>query len=424
MKRNRLISSLFAAVLLLALSASAAKDPARPYAWRLPLQGEVTARQHYRVTLPGVVYDRALQFPTDLRVVDGTAALWPHVLLKTDKGELRHLAVEERNRSISKGARPYHRLDLVMTEQGDVRHDRVIIKTSGQRFIRMTEVYGAEEGGDWVLLGKGYLIRDHRPHHVHQTAVTYPLSDFPRLQVRIYPNAEDATEAFTVQSIKVQGHIRIPPAMELLASAPVETDAADRKEDAEVLVVDLGHKNRPFDRVRIPCERADYIRTVSIHGRNDEKETWRYLGCGDIQALDGCVRSSVDVTGKHRYVKCSIFHYDDQPLGISAIEVLAVPDVLLVEAGEGGDPCLYVGNEFAKAPRYDLSRRQDRVKVATLPLLALGEIEENSGYRRGGFGKLGPWLAGIAVALVSVLVLYVIIGMLKQAGAPAGDASG
>jgi len=418
MQRDRLITWFTAAALVAALHAHGAKDPARPYAWRLPLQGEMKDGWHYRVTLPGVVYDRALQFPVDLRVVDGTTTLWPHVLLVTDKGKLRHLAAEIRNRSIAEGPRAYHRLDLVIAGDGDARHDRVIIKSSGQRFIRMAEVYGAEKGADWVLLGKGYLIRDDRPHRVRQTTVTYPLSDFPRLQVRVYPTAEDATEVFTVQTIKVQGHVRIPPPMEVLAATPVETAAADRKEDAEVLVVDLGYRNRPFDRVRIPCERADYIRTVSVHGRNDEKETWRYLGCGDIQALDGNVRDSVDVSGKHRYVKCSVLHYDDQPLGVSAIEVLAVPDVLLIEAGEGADPCLYVGNEFAKAPRYDLARRRGNMDVATLPLLSLGEITENPDYRRGGFGKLGPWLAGIAVALVSLLVLYVIIGMLKQAGAP------
>ena len=378
------------------------------------MHGSIEARQHYRVTLPGVVYDRCLQFPVDLRVIDGTGGLWPHVLLQTDKGKTRILATEERNRSAATEGRLFQRIDLHITEKGDARHDGVIIKTSGTRFVRMAEVYGAETEGDWVLVGKGYLIRDQRRHRVLQETIVYPRADFPRVQIRVYPNAGDATETFTIGSVSLRGHVRAAPPMEMLTVVPLDPAADDLNDKAEVRVVDLGYRNRPFDQVWISCDRADYVRTVSVYGRNDLDEPWRHLGSGDIQALDGSVRDRVDVSGASRYVKCEIFHYDDQPLDVTSVEVLAIPDVVLVEAGEGSDPCMYAGNEFARSPRYDLAKRLTSIDTDKLPTLTLGDAETNPAYRRGGFGELGPWLAGIAVGIVSLLVLYVIVGMLKK----------
>lgn len=411
--------------LLTALNVAADRPEHSLYEWRQPLEGETKDGGRYRVTIPGVVYDKAVQFPADVRIIDAGGDQWPYAALPPPRTETRVLKSAERNRSIADEGQSYHRVDLEIRDtSGGGTHDRVEIRTSGTRFIRIAEVYGAETAGEWALLGKGYLIDEFRPRRVEQRAVLYPKSTFKHLQVRVYPNARDATESFRIVSVGVQRLVHkasIPaPPMDQLAIRRMPVGKEDARDAAEVLMADLGHRNRPFHKVRFICDRKDYVRTACVYGRDNETDPWRDIGGGDIQALDGIVRNTVSVNGRHRYVKCEVFHYDDRPLGIDAIEVLAVPEVFVVEARSAGPACLYVGTEFPKAPRYDLAKRLARIPPATLPMLTLGELEPNEDYRRGGFGELGPWLAGIAVGLVSLLVIAVIVKMMKQEPGQAG----
>jgi len=401
--------------LLAALSVVAARPENSLYEWRQPLKGEIEDGGRYRLTVPGVVYDKAVQFPADVRIIDAGGDQWPYALLSRPGNETRVLKAEERNRSVAGEGESYHRVDLDITDRPDrTTHDRVAIRTTGTRFIRVAEVYGADREGEWALLGKGYLIDEFRPRRVQQHTVIYPTSNFRRLQVRVYPNARDATESFLIQSVEIKGLVRKAPAMEQLTIKRMPVTADEKKEDAEVLLADLGYRKRPFHRVRLTCDRTDYVRTVCVYGRDAETDQWRDIGGGDIQALDGAARDAVTVHGRHRYVKCEVFHYDDRPLGIDTLEVLAIPDVFVVEATSAGPAHLYVGTEFPKAPRYDLAKRLARIPAATLQMLTLGELESNEDYRRGGFGELGPWLAGIAIGLVSLLVVTVIVRMMKH----------
>lgn len=398
----------------LVVSAHGERHPAAAFNWRLPLSGAMEVGGRYRVVLPGVVYDKAMEFPTDIRVMDAAGSRWPHAVLSRVERRLRTLTVEERNRSTAAGGLPYRRLDLHVStgETGDLVHDRVVIQTTGDRFVRVAEVYGAEPDGAWSLLGKGYLIRDQRPRRVRQETILYPAADFARLQVRVYPNARDATESFNIKSVQVQQLARKAPPMEALAVRNLAVPDDERQDTAEVLMVDLGYRNRPFDRVRIVSDRKDYVRSVCVYGRNAASEPWAYLGCGDIQGIDGRLRDTLDIRGRCRYVKAEVFHYDDQPLGITGVGIMAVPDTVVCEAATTGAAYLYVGGEFIKPPRYDLSKRLDTLEADHIPHLVAGSAEPNPAYRRPGFGPLGPWLAGIAVAIVSLVVLRVIIKMI------------
>jgi len=79
---------------------------------------------------------------------------------------------------------------------------------------------------------------------------------------------------------------------------------------------------------------------------------------------------------------------------------------------------LYYGARDVAAPRFDLNRRRgsDREARNAGPAM-LGAREENPPYRKPISDQLVPWIAGIAVALVSILVIWVITGMLRHSTA-------
>ncbi|MDH3345941.1 MAG: hypothetical protein OEL75_02030, partial [Kiritimatiellaceae bacterium] len=159
---------------------------------------------------------------------------------------------------------------------------------------------------------------------------------------------------------------------------------------------------------------GSYARCVSIYGRNDEREPWRWVGGGEIHSLEGEKEDTVTLNARVCFLKVHVFHYDDRPLDIAAIRLEAIPRYLVFEAPVDGSAQLYYRAWGIHPPRYDLKGRVVKASIAKLPLFPLLDVMPNATAHAQLWRKYSRWLGILAVGAVSLLVVWIIVSMLRQ----------
>jgi hypothetical protein len=329
--------------------------------------------------------------------------------------------VEMLNRSMVEGPERYLRQDLhLLQDEGRrgqrPRHDRISLNTSGGNFIRRVEVYGSENQYDWAKLGVGYLIDQEQGQKVFSRTVIYSTSDFPFLQVRIYPNARDATEDLSLLSASVTFGQYTDGETDSQALRMSDSPPGERIPDgATAVILDMGARNRPVSRLILqPEARAEFVRPVKVYGRNYESNTWRWVADGSIHQVETQRRISIDLNEvPYRYFKAEIYNYDDKPIAISSAAAECVPRYLVFEAGEG-QAFVYSGSSLGP-PKYDLQRRTDADRIKALKKVRLGDPEPNPNrIPPRWIESWGRVLSIAAVGAVSALVIAVILSMVRR----------
>lgn len=407
-------------VLLTLCNASAEPDLRTKFTWRQAIAGGEETGMLYRIRTPREVFDGCRRFPSDLRILDDVARQWPfYVLIPEGKIVTETVPAKTINASVVEQKDRYVRQDVVIpadAESGKRReHNQLIIRTPGSDFVRRVEVYGGENQKDWGLLGVGYLVDHSRDVRVCNKTVRYPASTFPFMQVRVYPNALNATEPLSVEGVLVANSVEAPGGYEDVPLCKADVSEKDLKEGCQVVVFDIEAKNRPIDRLVIQAKDREYARSLRIFGRNEETNTWRWVADAEIHRLGESVQDTLSLKGfAFRFLKVELFNYDDKPLHDLRVEAQAVSRYLVTES-QGGSATLYYGAPDVEAPRYDLRRRRGDEEAAVAPFLRLRD-RENQFQKPAGFGKYGPWLAAGAVGLVSFLVIWIIVSMMKRQG--------
>ncbi|MBD3326418.1 DUF3999 family protein [candidate division KSB3 bacterium] len=399
--------------------AVAEKDLAEEFEWTQPLDGVVERGQVYRAPLGGKVFEACYDFPADLRVLGRNGKQLPFfVWTSSEKEQIEDVEIEELNRARFEGPPEYWRHDLQVTARPDgarSRHNCVEIRTGGQDFIRRVEIYGSAGQNDWALLGKGFLISMRRPSQVRNETISYPVSDFPYVQIRVYPNAREGLEEFALQNIQLQFRHLQEGTFKDIPWQEMAVPEKERLEEARLLMFDTGFRKTPVEEVVFDVADGEYARAVRIYGRNEQDNEWKQCGRGEIHLLDDSEKREIDISGcKNRFLKIEVYHYDDQPLAIDGVAARANPRWMVFEATTINRPMLYFGAEFMDPPHYDLRRRVDEKDIGSLALAMPGAPVENPRFNPPGFGRAGPWLAGVAIALISIVLIRVIAGMMKQ----------
>ncbi len=405
----------------------AAENSPLQFQWRQRVVDDVARGMLYRIKVVPEIYDGSHVFPDDLRIFDNRTNQWPFVVrTPAVVSEPINVAVRLVNTSIVEQPERYLRQDVRVLPDpehgGRMEHDQVIIRMPGHDFIRRVEILGSDDGSTWGRLGGGYLIDYSRDVHVANTSIRYSLSSFPQLQVRIYPNAKDATEALSIQSLLVT-RSRTPAQTAALDEVPLhETEPGpdELRPGCQVLIRDTLARNRPIDELRITAQEPEYTRSVKVYGRNSPTNTWRWVADGEIHRFNGHLQETMAVRNcTYRYLKFEIYHYDDQPLRGVGVSARALPQYIVLEAKGDEHPVLYYGSHRMDPPNYDLSQRLTDEDVAKAPLVRVGTRQDNHKPTPSWVEKLASVSMLVAIGGVSLIVLWVIVRMLKrQTGAP------
>ena len=381
------------------------------------LEGTFTTGQRGRIRVTDEVFGQSRNFPNDLRLFGAAGAQWPFFLhTSKEAGEIRKMDPEILNRSFVPGSDPYLQFDLVIPQiDGKVPvHNRMELVTSGRDFVRRVEVFTGISGQPSGRMAAGYLIDFSRQRNARNQSIRYPDSDSARLHVRIYSNARAADEPFELRFARL--HYRAAKEVDREWVNAVSLEVPDREQEKGALtkLFDLGETDRPVEFITFGVENGSYARCVSIYGRNSDHEPWRWVGGGEIHALADDKEDTVKLHAKERFIKVHVFHYDDQPLVIDSIKLEAISRDLVFEAAPAGRAGLYFRAWDIKAPRYDLKGRVRQENLAGLPLVQTRDAKPNSMAEKQPWRKYSKGLGGLAVAGVSLLVIWIIVSMLRQ----------
>jgi hypothetical protein len=381
------------------------------------LEGSFTAGQRGRLRVTDDMFGQSRNFPKDLRIFDTEGAQWPFFLeIPKATDETRELIPEILNRSFVAGDEPYLQFDLVVpVVEGKVPvHNRMELVTSGHNFVRRVEVYTATPNSPKGRMAAGYLIDFSRQRNAKNQVIRYPDSDAGRLRVRIYSNAQAVDEPFQLRSARLHFRAVKEVEREVVRFVNLEVPEREQEKEAQTYLYDLTETGRPVEFMTFEVENKSFARCVSMFGRNNDHEPWKWVGGGEIHSLPGDEDTTIKVHAKNRFLKVHIFHYDDQPLTLKSIQLEAVPRVLVFEAAADGQAAVYFRAWDIQSPRYDLKGRVDKAEIAKLPLIELAEMTPNTLAKTQAWRKYSKLLGGLAVAGVSLLVVWVIVSMLRQ----------
>lgn len=395
------------------------------FAWRFPVESVLRSGEVYRIEVPAEVYGRAEAFPADVRFFDDAGRAWPF-FLEPDRPEdvVRDVVAERLNDAWVDAPEPYHRVDLAVQGAAGgarMRHNRVEVDTSGTDFLRKVEAYGSDDQQTWALLGRGFIMEMMRPRLFRERVLAYPESDYPFIQVRVYPNTRNALEEFAVGSVALQRLEAEPVTTRSLGYRMMETPVSEQRVGRQTVLLDLGHTGVPFNRVQVQG-RGDYVRRVEVWTRDDAAGEWRFAGAGDVHRIGASIKDEVIAGARARFIRIDLHHDEDPPLVIDTLAVVAHRPYLVVEAASDGPASLYTGSEWVEPARFDAARRLGT--SAARANAVLGEGVENAGHRPAGWGRWGGFAATVSVGLASLAVLWVIVRMVRRTVAEPPEAGG
>ncbi|MCF7818398.1 MAG: DUF3999 domain-containing protein [Kiritimatiellales bacterium] len=412
MKRHALAPALWLGLMLSAQAAD--QNLSARFELSRGIEGTFAVGQRGRLVVGSDIFGQSRNFPNDLRIFGEDGSQWPFFLhVPRESAELRSLEPEILNRSFVPGSEPYLQFDLVVPSvDGKVPvHNRLELATSGRDFVRRVEVSTGQPPG---RMATGYLIDFSRQRNAKNQTLRYPDSDVARLHVRIYSNAQSAEEPFDLVSARLHYRAAAKVGRETVDFVDLDVPEREQQKGASTRILDVGETDRPVEFITFAIKNQSYARCVSIFGRNDDHEPWRWVGGGEIHALAGEQENTVKLGAKDRFLKIHVFHYDDAPLDIAAIQLEAIPRYLVFEAASAGRATLCFRAWDIDAPRYDLKGRVADDTMAAIPLFQTLETQANSTVRPQPWRKYSKLLGGLAVAGVSLLVLWIIASMLRQ----------
>ncbi len=411
-----MIRTFLATALLSALTASGNEFSER-FEMDRGIDGEFDVGQQGRVVVPDEVFGQTRNFPRDIRIFGSEDIQWPFFLhVPKEAPEIRSLIPEIRNRIWVDGAEPYLQFDLVVPQLDNhaLIHNRLELSTAGRDFVRRVEIFSADSEAPNGKMAEGYLIEFCRERNARNQTIRYLDSDVARLRVRIYPNAQTATERVDLISARFAYRIAAEAEREPVAFKQMDVPASEKLYSATTWLLDVGQVNRPVEYITFKVGTPSYARRVSVFGRNSKHDPWRWVGAGEIHALKGNVETTVKLKSKNRFLRLRVFHHDDQPLSVENISLEAIPQYLVFEAASGGSARVCFRAWDVKKPHYDLEERIGKEAIASLPLFKTRATISNPQAKGQPWRKYSKLLGIVAVGVVSVLVLRVISSMLRQ----------
>ena len=300
-------------------------------------------------------------------------------------------------------------------------HNEVEILTSSENFQREVVVEGSNDLITWAVLQEEQRIFSavfgERKFTDRHTRVQYPESTVRYLRVKILRPDEEPLD------IRGAGvfFVKKTPAVEVARPVTLLTREEDPEKRVSRLLLDLGSKGMPSDRLIIVTPQVNFYREMTLEGSNDRKE-WT------VVSRSGVVYSfkTPKFTGEQlsvpypettsRYLRLTIHNEDNPPLTIDEVRLFGALRRLIFSARPGEAYTLYYGNPQATFPSYDLERVLPYLATQDLPQASLGVQTQNLLFvpKATPFTERFPWLLPVVVTVAAVIIgLFLLLVLLK-----------
>jgi len=373
------------------------------------------------------VYSGSRRDLADLRIVNGQEREVPFKLLE-ERGTVTDTpyAPELLNKSAVPGKYASFMLDL--GKPGRVSN-RIEIYTSSTNFMQRVDVAGSQDGTQWATLrDDGHIFDFSHEYRARSTTVSYPENTYRYIRVRLW-NLDEKPIAIAGANVYWR---KVEPAKEMLLYKGKGSVTQNSEERSTDIVVDMRSAGLPGQRAVIASPDTNYNREVEIAGSKDRKE-WTELGSGYILKYDmpklKAEESGVEYSeAGWRYIRVRIRNYDDQPIGVSGVEVYGISRRVFLPYKPGLSYRLYYGNAEAEMPVYDFQQTFKYHLSQPAVTLQLGRESKNPDFSMPIATKpwleANPWVIWVVLAAGVILLGLLIIRLVLQTKAqPPGESS-
>jgi hypothetical protein len=442
MRRWKLIA-LVAAVAWAAVPVSRAQD-ARPgppqdagepltgWQWfeelRLPEPGKAP---YFDFVVPPSVFEKAQIGLADLRLRDGQGREVPYALRTRRAEEQREpLQAKEFNRITNKDRSVELSLDL---GERAGEHNEIEVVTRGSNFRRRVRLEGSNTDKDWsTLLDNAHVLHFALgPQSADFRRLSYPVSRFRYLRVRVFPDANNDNDRPEVDSVVVFHSVQQPGEYVTLPAnlgqrEPVRADGGP----GSAWSITWNGEATPVERLSFDIADNDFARPYRLE-MAEPGQPPQFLAAGEWQRRAGAEHRPMEIRAGEvpvaRQLRLVVTDYRNQPLNITAVRsTAAARQVVFARSPDLAAPLrLYFGNPNAQAPRYDFDVNLPPRLDPPPARAELGPVSANPEYRPTPkpLTERWPWLVYVVLSAAS-LVLLGILGLLAREAVARHDASG
>lgn len=363
---------------------------------------------------------------TDLRLIAGPDREVPYQLVVLEKMEERApVAVEIQDLGHVEGE--YSTFMADVGDSGNL-HSEVLIDTREHNFRRTVVVETSADGETWAVVRNDGEIYDFtssdEEFRVHHTSVRYPQSAARYLRVKVLTAGEAPLEiirakVFLAEEVVARETDYLP------TSVSVSRDEYGTTHH----LLDLGRSGVPITRLSFQSDNQNFYRGAGVEGSNDkdawgssDKGAWEWLGGTQLYSFNtsrfvGSVLELELKESRYRYYRLAVDDADNAPLSLAGFTFHGADRLVRFQAEPNTDYALYYGNPVAEAPIYDLGQVTPYLETEDLPVATLGGQQANEAFT--GFDVPAterlPWLMPAAVILASVVVAFLLFGVIRQA---------
>jgi hypothetical protein len=407
------------------------------WGWRTSLSRPQEITGMAALPLDEAIYDRLLTPPHDLRLVDQSAALVPHVIQCGRTITVAATAIRP-VRIINRTYAPKRYSRAVLDFGERALKNKLKVDLSGQNYRRRITIEGGEDGRTWeTVQEQNFLFDVHVPaQSLRVDTLAFPENSFRYLRLTVENMADDPER---VEINGVNAFYEEPAGEPQLARVEVvnRNIEQDKKTNSTVVTLDLRFRNLPFQTVALAIENARFERAYAVEGRNtithkiyrrteeawraEERETpWSSVSRGTFYRRQdqGKLAESTEAPIPHaayRYLRVTILNRDDSPLEIKDVAVKRRTCALLFDTQPGAQYTLYGGSGKGGAAAYDFARLVPGMDIATLPQLSHGPIETlKPEETQVPWSERYSYLITGGVVVAVLLMLGIILPVLKR----------
>ncbi len=372
------------------------------------------------------VYNSAKSDLSDIRIIDSAGQQIPFLVISPgDVVRRQKYSPDIINRTINETQCSLLTLDFGRL----VIKDTLVIETSGGNFRRAVMVEGSNDNVNFFILVKRAFVFavDYREDSRFST-VEMPPNDYRYLRITVEPMTEEKNapviDAVRVYKSNDQPVKRTPVEIKLVKQSQ------ESKEKISVYEYDLGYRNIPVSELNFQIDDDTFYRYITIEGRDaatkkvkldsednrqrfrEVEQNWMHITCGTVYkytSTEQRQKTTISISperARYRYLRIKVKNYDDKPLSIVQVKADMTADRVVFVCPEDLKASLYIGNNLADKPQYDLARQIENPAEVKAAAAALGSLDNNPIFSKA-MPQL-PWTErhkSLLIAIMAVMVL-------------------
>ncbi len=361
--------------------------------WQRPIEVHHLS-EFVRLSVPPEVFNESQPSLNDLRVLDESNSLVPHMI---HWGRIREIRQQEwKSARLVNATFVPGKYSRVIVDFGEtVEKNLIMINLSGQNYRRRALLEGSNESKSWEIAAEDLWLFDVSVggEHFKIDTLKFPTNNFRYLRVTVFNMADDPRR-ITIDSVK-SGFQRIEMEKELV-TVPVKQRSVSHNEDKKqsILELDLGFRNLPVVSLQFDVTTPYFYRGYELYGRNElkekvsrktetgsdliERETpWKFVHRGVFYRIQHKNRTSEslraeELNAPYRYLKVRIFNGDSPPLQVGEVSVQRRETSLIFQTQKGKPYMLIGGNLNVGRADYDLAKAVQGLDDMKLTMVSLG----------------------------------------------------